>query len=1064
MKKIVSLLLAVSMVLSMFVSAFAATTYPDLVKENAKYAAAVDALTELGVVNGFPDEEFKPGKELTRAEVAKMLVICLGLGDQVEALATRTVFTDVPASHWAAGYINAAAQSKIIVGYPDGRFQPEKNVSYAEAFTMALRALGYGNVVEAEGTWPTAYMLKAVELELTDDMENVSASAASLRGNTAILLWNMLRTPMWRITEESETNGMTLSDRNGRIMLNVKFPNYWYYDADDLEGGVRLEDVTVTDYEDVTVKIAGQTGKIENVDLTKLIVGMKVSALVKDYKNEDKAKFLTITPANTVVAGVVTNKSVDNKDRISFKVDDVQYRFEEGYGEELANEDYKYDYIVMEAEGKKVLNYYFLNTASKYIEDDGDVKKYDEEALAIIDGKWGKAEDIEIGSIVTEATADEDAETYYLVSTNKETVPFDLMFEEKEDWDGATKLAMIISLDGEELRIDDNFEAYENEKNTKPVPVDENHLLAKYKDNDYSDTDVEVFYNYLGLPARVHFGDISKNSTNTGFYVVTSNGAWSEGSNKGKVYNLELVGQDGEENSYTTVVDPVIENDDEGKIRSNEELYKDEKATFVWVKFDDSDENIENIVLLEDEMPAYDKERDGKDAAYQGKYDIIDASGLTVDGKKIKEGDTEKYRLASITYFYEASAQKEGNPEKIVGFDVNVTTDRAQYDGTELPEGTLIAIKDEKVKAVFIPEESASSIEWGKLVSTKSGKTETVEIDTTDATDLDTDKSEEGYTKGDIVGYTVKKDGKKVVIDDIIDYVNLERLVNTTPVKAYNSTPDVEEGDDFLPLVSDVNDLEKYDEFNLDTGDSEVKADKRARVYKVSLSFDKDNSNKVTVDSVKKVGTGRPAIASAVTKVWDRIVAYDYDEDGKIDAYFVFTGIFSKDLGLNSVDFGNTVAPVPTNYTVTYAWDGEPVEGVELPSDAAVEEGSSYTVETITADGYTITTDQTGEITVTGDVTIYVTATPVEPETFTVTYTWADGKEVSAVTLPEAAEVNSGDSWSAEEIKYTVTSGDDTLISAGYVSGDEITFTVTPDTIDAVTNDETVEVSYSAKI
>ena len=73
MKRIVSLLLAVSMVLSMFVTAIAATTYPDLVNDNAKFAAAVDALTELGVVNGFPDGEFKPGNDLTRAELAKMV-------------------------------------------------------------------------------------------------------------------------------------------------------------------------------------------------------------------------------------------------------------------------------------------------------------------------------------------------------------------------------------------------------------------------------------------------------------------------------------------------------------------------------------------------------------------------------------------------------------------------------------------------------------------------------------------------------------------------------------------------------------------------------------------------------------------------------------------------------------------------------------------------------------------------------------------------------------------------------------------------------------------------------
>ena len=173
MKKIVSLVLAISMVLSMFVSAFAATaSFEDVA--NTKYAGSVEALVELGVINGLPDGTYGPEKKVTRAELAKMLVVCLGLGDSVEALSGRTIFTDVAENHWGSGYINAAVQTKVIAGYPDGTFKPEKEVTYAEAYTMIIRALGYGNVVDTEGTWPTAYMLKAVELELLDDMTDTS--------------------------------------------------------------------------------------------------------------------------------------------------------------------------------------------------------------------------------------------------------------------------------------------------------------------------------------------------------------------------------------------------------------------------------------------------------------------------------------------------------------------------------------------------------------------------------------------------------------------------------------------------------------------------------------------------------------------------------------------------------------------------------------------------------------------------------------------------------------------------------------------------------------------------
>ena len=50
-------------------------------------------------------------------------------------------FTDT-AGHWAENYINTVANEKIITGYPDGRFLPNKAVTRAEFATMINKALG----------------------------------------------------------------------------------------------------------------------------------------------------------------------------------------------------------------------------------------------------------------------------------------------------------------------------------------------------------------------------------------------------------------------------------------------------------------------------------------------------------------------------------------------------------------------------------------------------------------------------------------------------------------------------------------------------------------------------------------------------------------------------------------------------------------------------------------------------------------------------------------------------------------------------------------------------------
>lgn len=49
-------------------------------------------------------------------------------------------FKDVPASHWGYGAIQWAANNGIVVGYGDGTFRPDRQVSEAEFLTMLINA------------------------------------------------------------------------------------------------------------------------------------------------------------------------------------------------------------------------------------------------------------------------------------------------------------------------------------------------------------------------------------------------------------------------------------------------------------------------------------------------------------------------------------------------------------------------------------------------------------------------------------------------------------------------------------------------------------------------------------------------------------------------------------------------------------------------------------------------------------------------------------------------------------------------------------------------------------
>ncbi len=51
-------------------------------------------------------------------------------------------FPDVASDHWAASQIKELSEQGVIVGYPDGTFQPDENVTRAEFASMAIKALG----------------------------------------------------------------------------------------------------------------------------------------------------------------------------------------------------------------------------------------------------------------------------------------------------------------------------------------------------------------------------------------------------------------------------------------------------------------------------------------------------------------------------------------------------------------------------------------------------------------------------------------------------------------------------------------------------------------------------------------------------------------------------------------------------------------------------------------------------------------------------------------------------------------------------------------------------------
>lgn len=103
------------------------SSYSD-VKTGEWYANYVGFLSKFNIIKGYPDGTFKANNKVTRSELVAMMARAARYKESNEAPA----FSDVSANYWAKGYIAVMSQKKIIAGYPDGTFGPDRNISRAE--------------------------------------------------------------------------------------------------------------------------------------------------------------------------------------------------------------------------------------------------------------------------------------------------------------------------------------------------------------------------------------------------------------------------------------------------------------------------------------------------------------------------------------------------------------------------------------------------------------------------------------------------------------------------------------------------------------------------------------------------------------------------------------------------------------------------------------------------------------------------------------------------------------------------------------------------------------------
>ena len=102
---------------------------------------AISTMAKLGIVLGYEDGSFRPGSYITRAEFVTMVARFLDISD-ISVITDIMAFNDIADGHWATSFIKNASYTGVVLGYPDGSFQPEAQISRAEAVAIVNRLLG----------------------------------------------------------------------------------------------------------------------------------------------------------------------------------------------------------------------------------------------------------------------------------------------------------------------------------------------------------------------------------------------------------------------------------------------------------------------------------------------------------------------------------------------------------------------------------------------------------------------------------------------------------------------------------------------------------------------------------------------------------------------------------------------------------------------------------------------------------------------------------------------------------------------------------------------------------
>ena len=319
MKKLLAMVLALVMTLSLAVSANAA--FKDDKSISDDYAEAVAVLNGMGVFKGYEDGSFKPEGNITRAEVATIIyriyTADVAKNDKSGLYATYNKFSDMAGAGWAQGYIGYCANAELVKGYPDGTFKPSGNVTGYEVLAMILRVVGYDKNNEFSGAdWALNVAKYAESLGILDNVDkSTDLSAPASRELVAELLFQAIQVPTvtytpafgYQADKVQKLEQVSIGYKNFKLASDDSEDAWgrpttkWYKDSD--------KDLKFDSFEDTYAEVTATPKATFNVETSQCDIcealGVKKTTTVVDTYTNGKLDTKDVTYTATATKAMV---------------------------------------------------------------------------------------------------------------------------------------------------------------------------------------------------------------------------------------------------------------------------------------------------------------------------------------------------------------------------------------------------------------------------------------------------------------------------------------------------------------------------------------------------------------------------------------------------------------------------------------------------------------------------------------------------------------------------------------------------------------------------------------